>query len=75
MAPASGRTMGSAANGTCKNYHVTDVHMHITTLFLKSLYKNGKFSLILLWIAKELLVYQITGSLLYLEIAGHNCFL
>jgi hypothetical protein len=46
--------MGSTANGTCKNYHVTD------ELFLKSPYKKGKFSVRLLFVAKELLVYQVT---------------
>lgn len=59
--------MGSTANGTCKNYHMTDKCRHITTLFLKSPYKNGKFSVRLLFVAKELLVYQVTGSVLYLK--------
>jgi hypothetical protein len=32
-------------SGSWKNYHVTDEHMCISTLFLKQLYENGIFSL------------------------------
>jgi hypothetical protein len=39
IASASGRITGSAVSGSWKNYHKVGEHKHVSTLFLKYLYK------------------------------------